>query len=651
MSDKTVKKPEKDIRNNIKETELLNRDKEGRIIPEAFPVSESTKKDQRKTSVAYTAFAVILYLLAVLPIIGVTLVLAIKSYQLVPYYSFWPFIATIVVGVFMLIFVVVTLIVTRKSTKSSILGQTAKVVFTYVFLTSFIGVLMTYVFPDIIAMATQNTLYAEDLYYNAESQMEFNAKLDRDFMMYNLLAGNLNEFDEDGNIADHGDFSYQTLSAREEGSGGQLLRYVNEDIETSYQGWLELYSTERDDAANLDNFYNGVMWDMEYDDPTRFELYNFIYENYVLNDFDYALGNNIERRCFALAILDYIYENYDYEGLLREGFANPRVKELFDKQFDSFQQDGYNTLDDSLLLYAQMKGRMTVPVVLRLILNEGWSYSQPAMTEDGTWQYDNEGNFLYTMYDPAYVEAYKENGGTFEYTGGTLIGFDGELNYGFDENGWQIFENGYYKRKMTWLVLDMQGTPMDLTSVDMTTSGPLGDLSSTIVGVLNNMGTLTDAVGDLVTEDLKDVIQYATNGANLRISLYIDDANQLQIKIVPMNVVYGMLGYQYASWVQSNNLLTAVINVMNARDWLLIFGGVGAVILIAVGVLRECGKKTRERTEVSRDRIRRANSTPEAPKAQEEKKADKKVEEKKAEEKKANEQVKRSTNRKIQSVR
>lgn len=604
MSAKSVK-PDKDIRNNIRETELLNRDKEGRIIPEAFPISKRTEKDQRKTSVAYTTFSILLYLLAVLPVIGVTVVLAYKTYQLMPYYSFWPFIGTILVGAFMLIFVIVTLIVTRKGTKSSIFSQTGKVVFTYVFLTSIVGLLMTYVFPDVIAKATQQTLLAEDLYYNAEQQVEVNAQLDREFIMYNILNGQLNEIDEDGKVSETGDFSYKTLSAREETSTGVFLKYLNGEIQDNFKRYMDAYNS-------VNNLRIGLLNDMEEETPHKYELYEFIYNNYVLGDFDYALQNKVDRHCLALAILDYIYEYLDYEDLLTEGFANARVKALFDKQFDSFQQDGYNTFDDSLLLYAQMNGRMTVPVVLRLILNESWTYSSPAFDNDGKLQYTDDGNFLFQVYDPKVVESYVVGGGEFNYHGGKLTGLeDQEFDYGFDENGWMVFENGYYKRPMNWMVLDMQGTAMDLTSVDMSSSGPLGTYSTIIMNVLNSAGSLTDAVGELLTEDLSKVIQYAANGADLRLSLYVDDNDALQIKIVPLNIMYGMLGYQYMSWVQSNNLLTAVINVMNARNWLLIFGGVGAVLLIAVGVLRECGKKTRERTEVSRDRIRRANSSPE----------------------------------------
>ena len=126
-------------------------------------------------------------------------------------------------------------------------------------------------------------------------------------------------------------------------------------------------------------------------------------------------------------------------------------------------------------------------------------------------------------------------------------------------------------------------------------------------------------------DDLANLIQYATNDAMLNLSIYMTDNDEIAISVVPMNAVYGMLGYMQASYVQSNNLLMTVINLFGIRNWLFIFAGVGAVLIIAGGVLRECGKRTRERTEIARDRIIRANTTPEGKLPEDEKKAAKKA--------------------------
>ena len=612
-----------------KDIDIINRDNEGNVIENSFPVSERTKKDQRKTSVGFSLVAFLLHVLAIVPIIAVSAVLAVKTYNLTPYYSFWCFIGVIVVGVFGLLYAIITLIVTRKKSKSSIGGQTAKVAITFVCLTCVFSLLLTYIVPDIIAMATQNTMFVEDLYYNGESQAEKNAKLDRDFIMYNVLAGNLNDHSD----PEHGDYSYKTLSKRMENDKGALLfepenglyvgtSFYNEEINASFLSYLNNYSS-------IEELKSEVIEPMAKSQPRKYELYQFIYNTYVLNDFDYAFFNDIHRPIIALSILDYEYSHAGYEELLKEGFSNKKVKDLFDKNFDSFNQDGYQTFDDPLLLYAQMPGRMTVPVVLRLILNEGWMHSQPVEDEDGNIYFTDEGNCLYEIYDPATRDAFlAENGPeAFKYTG-TLMDRDGvekEVKYGFNEEGWMVFENGVVKRTINWLVLDMDGNKMDIANVSFLSSIS-GLLSSLVTGsngaqlpesaikpVFNNLLSLLrlviDSAGELVQDDLQGLIEEATNGSNINIGLYIDDDDNLAINIYPMNTTYGMIGYAQASWVQSNNLLMAVINVISLRNWLSILGAVGTLLVIAAGVVRECGRRTRLRTEVSRDRIIRAKTS------------------------------------------
>ena len=463
---------------------------------------------------------------------------------------------------------------------------------------------MTYVFPDVIAFATQSTLYCEDLYYNGEKQAEKNAALERDLIMYNLLNGNLNNYGADGKIAENGDFSYKTLVAHTE-DNGKIIKYKNSFINERVKSYEKTYEKTG---------INGIQVEVDAlkSNARKYELYEFIYNQYVLNDYDFCFYNNVTRRAVALSILDYIYTYYDYEGMLKEGFNNPRFKALFQQNYDSFNQDGYLTYDDPLLLYAQMSGRMTVPIVLRLILNQGWSYTQSSYNGAGGLTYTEDGNCLYQLYDPELVEKFKANGGKFEYTG-TITDQDGnsiEVKYGFNEDGWQMYENGVTKRPLSWLVLDMLGDPMALTTLDI--ANLLGNQIYGIVqNVLNAFPTLIDGLGGLMQEDLIEVVKAAAGGAQLSIGLCIDDNGLIAINLFPMNAPYGMLGYMQATWVDSDNLLMAVINVVSLRNWMAIFGAIGAVLIIAAGVCRDMGEKTRKRTEDSRDRILRAKAAEE----------------------------------------
>ena len=583
--------------------DMLNRDKDGNVIP-AFPVSKRTKKDQSKTSVLYTVAAILLHVLAYLPIVIVSVVLGVKCYNLMPYYSFWPFVGVILAGVLGLVFMTVALVVNRKKSKGSIRTKTVKVLIAFVCLSTGFGLILTYVFPDVIAFETQNTLYCEDLYYNGSAQAEKNAALERDLIMYNLLNGNLNNYGADGKIAENGDFSYKTLIAHTE-DNGKIIKYKNSFINERVKSYEKTYEKTG---------INGIQVEVDAlkSNARKYELYEFIYNQYVLNDYDFCFYNNVTRRAVALSILDYIYTYYDYEGMLKEGFNNPRFKALFQQNYDSFNQDGYLTYDDPLLLYAQMSGRMTVPIVLRLILNQGWSYTQSSYNGAGGLTYTEDGNCLYQLYDPELVEKFKANGGKFEYTG-TITDQDGnsiEVKYGFNEDGWQMYENGVTKRPLSWLVLDMLGDPMALTTLDI--ANLLGNQIYGIVqNVLNAFPTLIDGLGGLMQEDLIEVVKAAAGGAQLSIGLCIDDNGLIAINLFPMNAPYGMLGYMQATWVDSDNLLMAVINVVSLRNWMAIFGAIGAVLIIAAGVCRDMGEKTRKRTEDSRDRILRAKAAEE----------------------------------------
>lgn len=583
--------------------DMLNRDKDGNVIP-AFPVSKRTKRDQSKTSVLFSVAAILLHVLAYLPIVIVSVVLGVKCYNLMPYYSFWPFVGVILAGILGLVFMTVALVVNRKKSKGSIRTKTVKVLIAFVCLSTGFGLILTYVFPDVIAFATQSTLYCEDLYYNGEKQAEKNAALERDLIMYNLLNGNLNNYGADGKIAENGDFSYKTLIAHTE-DNGKIIKYKNSFINERVKSYEKTYEKTG---------INGIQVEVDAlkSNARKYELYEFIYNQYVLNDYDFCFYNNVTRRAVALSILDYIYTYYDYEGMLKEGFNNPRFKALFQQNYDSFNQDGYLTYDDPLLLYAQMSGRMTVSIVLRLILNQGWSYTQSSYNGAGGLTYTEDGNCLYQLYDPELVEKFKANGGKFEYTG-TITDQDGnsiEVKYGFNEDGWQMYENGVTKRPLSWLVLDMLGDPMALTTLDI--ANLLGNQIYGIVqNVLNAFPTLIDGLGGLMQEDLIEVVKAAAGGAQLSIGLCIDDNGLIAINLFPMNAPYGMLGYMQATWVDSDNLLMAVINVVSLRNWMAIFGAIGAVLIIAAGVCRDMGEKTRKRTEDSRDRILRAKAAEE----------------------------------------
>ncbi len=552
----------------------------------------------KKASLGRKITTYVLYALAFLPLLIVGIVIAAKSAAILPQYSAMHFIGFIILLVLAIVYAVVVILLTRKASKSSTTSKTVRIGITYVCLTAVLALLFTYVLPDAVAKATSSTMWVEDMFNKPLTQVEENATLEHDYVTNNLLNGNLNKYNSDGTLAEKGDFSYYGLSkhtATESGLPSDFT-YAVEDIESKTKAYMFKDPTLRNPKTKgnykLLKDLDKTIADLG---TRKAYLYNYIYNNYVLLDpaFSFAVEDDtkgtpvievVARRSLALAITDYVWDNAGYDKLLDKGLKDAKVKQLFDNNYDSFNQDGYKPLDDPLLLFAQLDGRMTVPVIVRLILNKGWMYSQPQ--EDGT--YDEANSFLYEMYDPETVEAYKAEHADAFTEEGELVDGNGKtykVKYAVNEDGWKLYENGVVRRPVKWLVLDMLGTPMDLASLN---------LPSNIVSLFPNLaGTgVFNALNGLLDEDVTGLVADLTDGAGLKVGIYLDDNGALNIQLLPMSVTYGMLGYMQATWIQSNGLLMAVINVMALRNYLFIFAGVGLFIILLAGFVLELEKKS-----------------------------------------------------------
>ena len=597
-----------------KTEDYIMQDKDGNQIP-AFEVNQKKEQERAfKASTGYTVFAAILYALTFVPIAGVTLVLAFKTHELMPYYGIWPFIGTILVGVFALIFYLCVLLIARAHSKKSVMSQTAKLAFIYALFTTVFSLLITYAFPDAISYATQQTIHGEDVLFNAEKMVEQNAKLERQYIMYNILNGNLG-----------GEFSYHDLSAHEEDAYGAIIGYNVEEIEESVEKYSDWSITK----------LNATISNLQEKDPRKYEMYEIVYKDYILNDYDYAFlgdfseADNIDvraRQALALAIVDYEYKHSRYLEIVQRGFTNnakdpdPELNAIFNRNFNSFNHDGYLAFDDEFLLLAQVEGRMTIPVVIHLILDDIYQFTQPSWDDSDNIIYQEENNFLYELYDPealrdAVADIALANGYDFDDEDDRrefLKDEDHEVfteqdekgYFLYNDKGWRVYPDGKVHRPMKWVVLDMLGEGMALTSIDLASS----DIGSIVATVLAAMPDIVDAVGGLLTEDLAKVIQAASHGAELGIGLCLNDQGALEINIVSNNVKYGMLGYMQASWVGSDNLLMAVYNVVSVRNWFALFGAIGVLLIVAAGALRDAAKKVRQRGYVAIDRMNRQNA-------------------------------------------
>ncbi len=573
--------------------------------------ADSKKKFNGKIA-GLTVLEVLFYLFSLPIIVVLSVVFGVRAYELVPYYSFWPFVGVILAGVLCLIFIIVVMCISlRKKSKRTILMQTVSIIVAVIFLTSFIAVALDVVLPDVLAQLTSSTLFYEDLSNQslASEQAEFNAALDRKFIMLNLLNGNYDP-----------QYEYETLKADSDITSRR--RQIGSEL-----GRLD--STEQYEQIYLS-------------DELYAELFQFIYDEYIMTDIDYALlepnkpFGNTTRIAMGHAIAEVIYP--EFRQLAEEGMSNERIAYLYQNNYASLKNDGYLTYDDSMILYATT-GRMTVPVVIRLLLDRGYTYTEgeQAYIENGE-VVEPEGTFYLELYEKEDVIAIMEDENAVEWnsdgTRGVLVKEVEGVDYGvgavviptYDENG--TLTGGYIRAPRQWSILDMDGKNMDVAAISdvvIDLGELLGDIEvggfdlgsifrnmdpMTIGELLNNLdgiiSTLMSALGggssnisimsiiDKLLQGVTDVIMAATGGSGLYLNLAINDQGALEIAIAPTNVEVGMHGYQYMTWMESNNLLFAVMGVMSLREWLYIFGAVSVLLAFAAGMCREIKARVRK---------------------------------------------------------
>lgn len=569
-------------------------------------MTNDIKKAVNRKVAGLTLLEVFLYLVGMPLLVVLTAVFAVQFYQMVPYYTFWPFVGVILAGVLCLVFFIVLICVTRKKSRKTIRRQTIALVVTVLCLTFLVGALVDVVLPDILSSLTSGTLKVEDLENNYEEQSEVNAKLVRRFIMSNVANGNYSA-----------EYAYDTMKSQLETFGSDMFKY-----NSYYLTELEQIISLGDAAAQKER-YNALLEGLP---ELQREYFEFVYTSWVMRDPDYMLNapssgshiGNIDRLAFGLAVSKSTLS--EYTRLAQEGMSNERISYLFNKNYASMHNDGYVTYDDSLILYAQSTGRMTVPVVLRLILDQSSDFS-----EDSRATVDENNNLIYPTYEATvegqtveaitslYYELYKsdevikmfnkysyalikvnnyentyyvnpdsyEDNDVFGILAGAVI------RPCYNENDELI--GGYVSQPMKWGILDMDGKAMAVTSVDV--SNALGGILNTVIPLLTEVGAEIDGESISIVEGLLDglgkVLYDATGGRPLSLGLCMNDEGMLEINIFPMSVTYGVLGYQDMTWLQSNNLLCAVISVMSLRNWLYIVGAIALVTVFAASCCRE----------------------------------------------------------------
>ena len=250
-------------------------------------------------------------------------------------------------------------------------------------------------------------------------------------------------------------------------------------------------------------------------------------------------------------------EEHSEEEWLELGFQSEEIKSLMKQNFVAMDTNGYKTFtSNGPWLNMANDNRQTIPVLVHLILNE---------------REVNQEVKYYLQADITPKEFLTDKDG--------------------DQVNKDPVQNEEVETVITWSILDMQGTPI---TIDL--GGALGSLDLDIAGLITNFKldkTISNILGD-VNGALADP---ALANAELYVGVDMRDGG-MKIMLTPAAGVRGMHGYQNSAWLDSNNLLFALISVFPARQWLYIWGAIIIFASVAVGALRlkQFGGKKEEAT-------------------------------------------------------
>ena len=238
-------------------------------------------------------------------------------------------------------------------------------------------------------------------------------------------------------------------------------------------------------------------------------------------------------------------DEHSLEEWVELGYTSPEVQTLLKKNFTAMDANGYKTFTtNGPWLNMANDGRLTIPVLVHLLLNER------EVNEEITYQ---------------------------------LVAEVVPKTFITDADGDKVYEdaipNEEVETVLRWTILDMQGTAMN-----MDLSGVIGGLGIDVGGLITSMklDTTLASVLETVNEALADP---ALAGAEIYIGLDTRDGG-FQIMLTPAAEGRGMHGYQNSAWLDSNNLLFAVISIFPARQWLYIWGAIVIFSSVAVAALR-----------------------------------------------------------------
>ena len=502
----------------------------------------------------------------------ITLVNCAKIGEGMTFYTFWPYVGAIVAAVLGLIFggVAFWLYTDKQKAKRTIMQRTAILLVVCIVLTAGIALIFDIGLPDILAKTTFGTLYVEDMFVKGVEESRIIEDYIHLFVGLNILNGNY-----DGKLA------YENvkadpvtgINASAIVADKEFQYYVLENDAKAFDVFEEYWFGEYNKTASKSDRYTDL----------DVELYEFIYEHYVLMDYDYALSANVNRKAFCLALVD-VYSD-TYAQLCKEGFktnslgalgctGNEKLTQIFGQNYATQDMDGYMPITEDIGITLATNNRMTTPSVIRMFLNDSYTYTQPIYGEDGKTIVGYDG-FMSYQYMPEIAKQYK---GEFDENGKGK-----ELFLADDGNYYYAYETGHVDMAYTWCLLDLLGEPMPLAEINVAEMLNMPELTSIINILLSSQG---DNIEDLLNEGLTNrVVATVADGQKLFVNVYVTDDGAIAATLYPLGMKYGYIGYQYMSWLEMGNLLLGTCGVVSMRNYLYIFAAITMVMVLAIGFI------------------------------------------------------------------
>ena len=477
-------------------------------------------------------------------------------------YSFWPFIGVILAGVLALVVLVVVLVSTRKSNTKTIRTRTIIVCVLAFCFTVGLGCIFDIALPDVLADLASNTIRYEEVVADPMTQAEANGDLVREYIRYQMLNGNYYEKEsepapyeysavkealKEGDETTKGSIAYYQALALEGEEG--TATPVGYKIDKIIQGYIDAEKAGKEGLTSAFSIFSG---NRSYD----YELYNFVYNWYVLQDYEYAYnlvdaGEIVvqKRQAVAVAFTEKLKEAHT--KLCLEGIeGNKRIKELFTDNFAQFDREKYVVLDANTMIGFATSDRMTVPVVVRLLLNETYT---PGQYTFQIWSAD-----------------------------------DGE----------------YKNVAMNWTVLDMNGVSSPIaievgSLTDLVNGLGFTDLEPQLLSILagqkDNLNNLLNVQLKWLVATLTGTADDMTTAGTLTVVPEYTDAGNLTILVMSENVERGSLGYMQMGWNNSAGALFAVVSVCASRTFLFMYGAIAIALIYIAGLCGEYAKRAKDK--------------------------------------------------------